>query len=157
MRLILARHGEANRPEVDPGKNLSEAGRAGVESVARFLGNMGSLRVARVLHSGKARAAQTAEILAATLAPGVSLEENKALAPNDPVQPLVADVASWDQDTLIAGHLPFLGRFLSSLVVGNEETDVVRFAAATVVCLEKIEGRWVIEWVVGPGILAGTL
>ena len=78
MFLYLVQHGEALTKEADPDRPLSEAGRANVEHLAGFLAGR-SLRVARVLHSGKTRARQTAEILAAALAPDAPVEAGDGL------------------------------------------------------------------------------
>ncbi|HDD66024.1 MAG TPA: phosphohistidine phosphatase SixA, partial [Nitrososphaeria archaeon] len=62
MKVYLVQHGEAKREEEDPARPLTEEGKREVEDVARFLAELG-VRVDRILHSGKLRAAQTANIL----------------------------------------------------------------------------------------------
>jgi len=62
MRLYLVQHGEAKREEEDPSRPLTENGRREVEIVAKFLSEAG-IKIDKILHSGKLRAAQTAEIL----------------------------------------------------------------------------------------------
>lgn len=64
MKLYLVQHGEASAKTVDPERPLTELGRTDVEQLARFLGEAG-VRIERVMHSGKLRAVQTAECLAA--------------------------------------------------------------------------------------------
>lgn len=62
MKLYLVQHGEALSKEQDTKRSLSEQGRREVERMANFLATAG-VRVARICHSGKLRAQQTAEIL----------------------------------------------------------------------------------------------
>ena len=62
MRLYLVQHGDAVPERLDPERPLSAAGRREVEAVARLLAGAGA-RVAHVVHSGKLRAQQTAELL----------------------------------------------------------------------------------------------
>ena len=62
------------------------AGRQEVENVVRLLAG-GGARVANVVHSGKLRAQQTAELLATALAAGRVPEVIAGLSPNDPVEP----------------------------------------------------------------------
>ncbi|MCZ6522899.1 MAG: histidine phosphatase family protein, partial [Alphaproteobacteria bacterium] len=62
MRLYLVQHGEALAKEVDAERRLSADGRRDVRRLAEFLAKSG-LRVRKVLHSGKARARETAELL----------------------------------------------------------------------------------------------
>ncbi len=63
MRIYLVQHGEAVAKDVDPERPLSEQGHNDVEKIATFLGNT-QLGMERILHSGKLRAEQTAEIFA---------------------------------------------------------------------------------------------
>ena len=74
MRLYVVRHGDAVSEKVDPARPLSEEGCGTVQSIASFLKESG-VRVSRVFHSGKARAAQTAAILAESVAGAAKLEE----------------------------------------------------------------------------------
>ena len=71
MRLYLVQHGEAVPEDADPSRPLSETGNRDVARVAAFLATA-DIRVSRVLHSGKLRAGQTAELCAAKLAPGAA-------------------------------------------------------------------------------------
>ena len=86
MRLYLVQHGDALPEQVDPERPLSAKGRRDVEAVARLLASTGT-RAVRVAHSGKLRAQQTAEVLAAALAPAAVPETMTGLNPNDPVEP----------------------------------------------------------------------
>ena len=92
MRLYLVRHGDALSPGVDPERRLSEAGHQQVGRLAAFL-SARAVRVARVLHSGKPRAEQTAEALAAAVAPAAVPVLHDGLSPNDPVEPLAGEIA----------------------------------------------------------------
>ena len=95
MRLYLVLHGDAVPERLDPERPLSAAGRQEVEAVARLLADTG-VRTAHVVHSGKLRAHQTAELLATALAPGRVPEAIAGLSPNDPVEPMVRRIADWD-------------------------------------------------------------
>ena len=153
MRLYLVRHGDALRTDVDPERHLSEAGHRQVERLAAFLSRRG-VRVARVLHSGKPRAAQTAEALAAAVAPDKLAETYDGLSPNDPVEPLAGEIASWREDSLIAGHLPHLARLATLLAVGRSLSGGLDFEPAATACLERGgDGAWSLAWFVGPSLL----
>ncbi len=153
MSLYLVQHGEALAKEVDAERPLSAAGRADVEGLGRLLAGRG-VGVARVLHSGKARARQTAEILAAALAPHVAVEASDGLAPNDAPAPFADRMAGSDQDTLVAGHLPFMARLVSHLVTGEADQPTVAYRPGSVVCLERAEdGSWQIAWMLRPELV----
>ncbi len=153
MRLYLVRHGDALTPDVDPERRLSAAGHRQVDRMAAFLAGHG-VRVARVLHSGKPRAEETAAALAAAVAPATTPEARDGLSPNDPVEPLAAEIAAWREDSLIAGHLPYLSRLSTLLMTGRNVPSGLDFEPAAVACLERGEdGAWSLVWFVGPSLL----
>ena len=82
MKLYLMQHGEARPEQDDPARPLTDRGRAEVKRVARAAGRL-DLGIAQVVHSGKLRARQTAEIVAACLEPPPALGEMSGLGPND--------------------------------------------------------------------------
>jgi phosphohistidine phosphatase len=156
MRLYLVQHGDAVPERLDPERPLSAAGRQDVEAVARLLARNG-IRAERLAHSGKLRARQTAELLAAALAPGMVPETMTGLNPNDPVEPVAQSIAEWTSDVMLVGHLPFMGKLVAHLIAGDERKLVVAFVPGTVVCLERGEaGRWAIMWMVRPELASGT-
>ena len=150
MRLYLVQHGDAVPEQLDPERPLSAAGRREVGAVARLLASKGT-RAARVAHSGKLRAQQTAELLAAALAPDTVSETMTGLNPNDPVEPVARTISDWTSDVMLVGHLPFMGKLVGRLVAGDERKPVAAFVPGTVVCLERGEvGHWAITWMVRP-------
>jgi phosphohistidine phosphatase len=154
MRLYLVQHGDALPERLDPERPLSAAGRQEVEAVARLLAGAHA-RVAHVVHSGKLRAQQTAELLATALAPGTMPEAMAGLSPNDPVEPMVRTIADWTSDVMLVGHLPSMGKLVARLVAGDERKPVAAFVPGTVVCLERDEAnRWTIAWMVRPALAA---
>ncbi len=150
MKLYLAQHGLALGKEEDPQRPLSAPGRQQVESVARLLGTAG-IRVQRVWHSGKTRALQTATCLARRVMPRGKVEQVAGLGPNDPVADFIADADVWQEDTLVVGHLPFMSRLVSLMVLQDPQQELVSFQPGTVVCLERNDhDRWVLAWMLRP-------
>ena len=153
MKLYLVRHGEAKPKEVDRERHLSERGAKDVGKVGAFLKGRG-LSVDAIWHSGKARAAETARILASALDVKKGVIEHDGLAPNDPVGPVAKEIKKADADLMIVGHLPFMGRLASVLLAGDDGAGVVEFHTSGLVCLARTdEGGWAIEWAVIPEIL----
>lgn len=150
MRLYLAQHGEALSEEEDPERPLSPAGREDVTRLARHLAAHG-VTVSRVLHSGRLRARQSAEIAARSLAPGITPAATPHIAPNDPPQVFIESVVTpLAADTWVAGHLPFMARCLARLIGLPADPPVVLYTPGSVVCLEGEGGRWAIAWMLRP-------
>jgi phosphohistidine phosphatase len=153
MKIYLVQHGEPVSKDVDPARPLSDKGRRDVEKVGAFLKGA-NVKVAVILQSGKRRAAQTAEILNGKIGAGRGVVEKAGLAPNDPVDPLRDEFVETEEDVMIVGHLPFLGKLATTLMGGGEEQRFVGFKQGGVVCLEKGEaGNWQLGWMIIPELL----
>jgi phosphohistidine phosphatase len=152
MPLYLMQHGEARPEAEDPTRPLTEPGRADVERMARAMAGR-RLGIVRVLHSGKLRARQTAEIVASVLEPCPVVEEASGLGPND--DPGIAGQAAEDASgaRLIVGHLPHLSRLASLLLLGEPNRDVVAFRNAGLVCLSHGQEGWRLAWALVPELL----
>jgi phosphohistidine phosphatase len=152
MRLYLVQHGQAFPAAEHPDRSLTDQGRREVATVATLLARR-QPPVSRIIHSGKTRTRQTAEILADHLTPGQPVEPAAGLDPDDPVEPWVATANGWTEDRLLVGHQPFLGKLVSRLVLG-EERALVDYRPGTVVCLEPTgAGDWRIVGMFGPALL----
>ncbi len=153
MRLYLVRHGEALPKEVDPERGLTEQGKEDARKVARLLEGQG-IEAEAIWESGKKRATETAEIMAAAVSSAAGVVQQAGMGPMDSVTPLIDRLASLEGDCMVVGHLPFLSSLASRLILGAEEPDVVTFRAATVVCLEKgPTGQWAVAWMLPPELL----
>ena len=154
MKLYLVRHGEAVSSDVDPARPLSRRGRTEVRRVAHFLARAG-VSPQSIRHSGKRRAEQTAELLADALGTTTPVEELPGLDPHDPTDEFLYILREWTEDTMVVGHLPFLEKLVSRLLVGDENASIVSFSPATMVCLERAEaGQWYVVWMVRPELVA---
>lgn len=154
MDLYLMQHGEATAEADDPKRPLTGPGSAAVARVAARA-QMAGVRIDTCVHSGKLRAEQTAEVLAAAVAGG-RVESRHGLAPNDPIDP----VAQWlrertaDESMALVGHLPFLDRLASSLVANDEDGQVISFQMGGLVRLVPKRERdgFAVAWVLVPNI-----
>ena len=150
MKLYLAQHGDSLPEQVNPERPLSERGWQDIGRLAEFVGGT-RIRVRRVYHSGKLRARQTAELLGGHLASAEAIEAASGLNPNDPVEPVAAQINGWTEDTLLVGHLPFMGRLVAYLVGGASDRQVAAFQPGSLACLEPdAGGRWVVAWMLRP-------
>jgi phosphohistidine phosphatase len=154
MDLYLMQHGAATAEADDPRRPLTDAGRAAVTRVA-VRAQVAGVRIDTCVHSGKLRAEQTAQILAAALAGG-RLESWDGLAPNDAIDPVVRRLLEriGDQSVAVVGHLPFLDRLASSLVADDEERQAISFQMGGLVKLVPKRDRdgFAVAWVLVPDV-----
>ncbi len=150
MRIYLAQHGTALPKNIDPDRPLSELGDQDARRIGGFLLDA-RIHVDEVIHSGKTRAKQTATILAESLTPGRQVRSETGLGPNDPVEPFAERFGELKDEMLIVGHLPFLGRLVSFLLVGATDQVTVAFTPGSVVCLERnADTTWSLVWMIRP-------
>lgn len=154
MRLYLMRHATPNPPSVDPEKSLSEVGINEAGKVAEFVSQNKVFKPQYIYHSGKARARQTAEIVAKAIGLMDELQKAGDLSPNDDPQIWAGQLKSYNDDIALVGHLPFMARIVSLLLLGNASQPLIEFEPATMVCLEFYDGRWYLQWVIKPSLFA---
>lgn len=134
MKLYLAQHGKAVDKQVDPQRPLSDQGELEVTNVANYL-KQSDVDISNIYHSGKTRAQQTAGIMAKVLQIPKQ-EQLDGINPNDDIEPIVNRVNSWNTDSMIVSHIPFLPRIVAALLTGS-----VSYASTSlpgnIVCLEK--------------------
>jgi len=153
MKLYLVQHGEAKPKEEDTERSLTDQGQLDVERVASFLKGAG-VEAAKVIHSGKLRAKQTAEILKEAVAVKGKIKAHDGINPNDEPGPLADEIGKWKEDTIVAGHLPFMSRMVSLLITKEAVIPIASFEPGSVVCLERGEDEsWTICWMIRPELL----
>ena len=151
--LYLVQHGEAVTKEIDPDRPLSSDGKDAVMRLATFLSNQG-ISVDRVLHSGKTRARETAEIFAKSIAESGLTEAISGINPNDPVEKFVTDIEGLTAPTMIVGHLPFMAKLVSQLILHSDDVALVEYQPGSVVCLNKADNNnWTISWMIRPELI----
>lgn len=155
MEVYLVQHGEAKPESEDPERPLTGKGRAEVESVARHVAGLG-VTVARILHSGRLRAKQTAEIFAQHLVPPEGVLEQKGLGPLDDPQEAKRLIQQAKRPLMVVGHLPHLSRLTALLISGDPEKEVVRFSMGGIVYLGKNDDGWSIGWALVPRLVWQT-
>jgi phosphohistidine phosphatase len=155
--LYLVQHGAAKTEAQDPKRGLSDEGRRAVERIADFLSTL-QLSLDRIEHSGKLRAQQTAEILAARLRPIEGTREVPGLAPNDDIEPMRARLEKESENLMLVGHLPYLSRLAARLLGLGADQTVVQFQMGGVVRMDRGDaGPWIVGWMVVPELLVYTM
>ena len=143
-------HGQAKTEEEDPERPLTDHGVDDVTRVATHAVDTLGVRSPRVVHSGKTRARQTAEIWGGLL--GARVEQADALAPDDDPTTWVERIVTATDDIVLVGHLPHLSRLAARLLTGDSDHPVVRFRPGGLVELEPADADsgWVVSLVLPP-------
>lgn len=152
MFIYLVQHAEAKPESEDPQRGLSEKGMNDIRKVASFISKL-NIQVDEILHSGKLRAKQTAEVLADALK--IKALQTEDLAPLDNPEIWANKLKNINRSVMLVGHLPHLGHLTSLLLCGNREKNVVSFKMAGIVCLKRENDAWSLSWMIIPEILNG--
>ena len=152
MALYMVQHGLSLPKGQDPAKGLAAEGREGVIRIAELARNYG-VTVGHIVHSGKKRALQTAEILADILKPSGGIKEIGSIKPLDDVAGFAPRV-DFAANTMMVGHLPFLERLTSFLIIGRQEPVVFKLQNGGILCLDRIENQDTpaIRWALMPTV-----
>ncbi len=152
MAIYLVQHAACLPKEQDPEKGLSEAGTADAIRIAEVAAGY-RVPVSQILHSGKKRARQTAEIFARHLEPAGTVSPIQGIKPLDDVT-VFGDQLDPAANTMFVGHLPFMERLAAYLVTGTTEPPIFKFQNAGIVCLDRYPDTdaFVIRWALMPDI-----
>lgn len=151
MALFLVQHGKSLPKEKDPDQGLSREGLAESQTMAALAAE-NNVQIMRIIHSGKKRALQTAEIFVKALEPEAGMTKGAGLAPLDDVTIFAATLNN-AENIMVVGHLPFLEKLVSHLVAGSQDTPVIKFQNSSILCLdtEDVSETWFIRWALFPG------
>lgn len=153
MKLYLVRHGDYLADATNPAGALSNKGKSNIQNLADFL-KTSSIHVSSFFHSGKLRAQQTAELLSKSIVCNDKITARTGLDPLDAVTLIADEIESIEEDVLLVGHLPFLGRLVAKLITNDENKELVIFNPGTMICLEQVENKyWVINWMINASLL----
>jgi phosphohistidine phosphatase len=152
MALYVAQHGKSLPKAQDPEKGLSAEGKMETERIAGVAKGY-RVKVSRIVHSGKKRTRETAEILGSLLSPADGLGSRNGMNPMDDVRAF-ADSLELDKNMMLVGHLPFLERLIGLLVCGNPDLTVFKLQNSGILCLDRVPEvkNPVIRWALMPFI-----
>lgn len=156
MKLYLVQHADAVSKEENPERPLSKKGLKDAVNMAAFLQG-GGVRVDEIVHSGKLRAEETANVLAKTVWAGKTPSKLAGLGPNDATDHLCNTIMVAGGDLMVVGHMPFMGRMAGRCLSGSETGALVKFEPGSVLCLERQDegatNHWSLNWFARPSML----
>ena len=153
MLIYLIRHGEAERPDPDKPKSLTQRGKVEVTRVAEALLQKG-VKADALWHSPKKRAIQTAEIIQKAMGlPAKVLEEKEGLKPGGDADEVLREIlGERPRRLLIVSHLPFLPNLAALLLEGGKKSPSLLFPTAGV-CAFEGDKTFKLLWNLSPGDL----
>lgn len=154
MEIYLVQHAKSKSKEDDPERPLTDEGFQDIEKMANFAKKGSGIVLRKILHSGKLRARQTAEVLATSLSPEEGVEEVDNLDP-------LADPGIWaerisksDGGIMLVGHLPHLASLAAVLLCEDKGQAPINFHNAGIIKLIRDPAtNWYIDWIVVPSII----
>ncbi|MFQ6125166.1 MAG: phosphohistidine phosphatase SixA [Candidatus Heimdallarchaeota archaeon] len=154
MKLYLVQHAEAKNKETDPSRPLTEEGFKAIKKMASYAEKYLHIHIDQIIHSGKLRAKQTADVLSEYLHPTKGVVVSKDLEPLTDPKLWKKRLETATTDIMLVGHLPHLSKLTSKLFYEGESREVVTFKMGGILCLKKDEdNQWTIQWMVTPEII----
>ena len=155
MALFLVQHGISASKDIDPKKGLSDFGREETNRIA-LVAKGYKTPIQKIVHSGKKRAEQTADIFHEALALETPMKKISGINPMDDVRSFAATIEP-KGNLMVVGHMPFMERLVSFLTTGTENCRVYKFQNSGIVCLDMESGEdneadWFIRWTLNPNI-----
>ncbi|NIP41736.1 MAG: phosphohistidine phosphatase SixA [candidate division Zixibacteria bacterium] len=153
MRFYIVRHAQAKSKEEDPERPLTEIGRQEIKQTGSLAAEREMKNVTKIFHSGKARAKETAELLAEHTNPDIKPEEAQGLQPKDDPKHWVDRLKNGEfaGDVAVVGHLPHVARLATHLLCKNADEDFFDPHGASIFCLEQDEDKkWLLKWMITP-------
>ncbi len=150
MALFLVQHGISLAKDKDPEKGLSPEGVEDTKRIAQVAAAY-KIPVASIVHSGKKRALQTAQVFHDTLKLQTGLVQMDGIKPMDPVGPFKEQISP-DENVMVVGHMPFMERLVSFLICNDQDQKVYQFQNSGIVCLDCKDNNWFIKWTLNPNI-----
>ncbi|MFC1566639.1 phosphohistidine phosphatase SixA [bacterium] len=152
MKLLIVRHADSiSSPTIDE-KILSEKGIQETVKIAKHLQKI-AYKSDNIWHSTKLRAKQTASIIAEHIDSTDKLVQKPNLAPLDDPRDIITEIENIDENVIVVSHLPFIQKMLSYLFINTDLLSIFDFKSSSVICLEKHESEWVIEWALSAEIV----
>ncbi len=152
MKIYLMQHGRAMSKEENPERPLTEQGKDDVGRVSALLVQAGS-QLSEIRHSGKRRAEDTANIVAQHLQMQEKVIAVEGTNPLDDAIPVAEALQKQTEPVMLVGHLPFLSKLVSYLLIGNTEETIVQFQMGGVICLVKQDDTWAVAWMTVPDVV----
>jgi phosphohistidine phosphatase len=76
----------------------------------------------------------------------LGVQQLSGLLPQDDPAIAKAELEAAENPIMLVGHLPHLNRLLALLIKGDDESQVMEFPPAAMVCCSNETSKWKISW-----------
>ncbi len=153
MYIYLVQHAEALSKDIDPSRGLSEKGMDDITRVSRYISGL-DIDIQEILHSGKKRAYQTAQVLATHLKIEDNIKETDGLSPMDDPAIWFSKLNDLNKNVMLVGHMPHMAKLSALILCGPTDKKAIEFEMGCIVCLHRDDDQtWSIDWIVKPKII----
>ena len=132
INIYFVQHAKALTKDLDEKRPLSDLGITETKRIAQTLKSH-AIIIDKIFHSGKLRAAQTAQLFSKTF-DVTTVSALNGMNPNDNVSDFLGQIT--ENSVMYIGHLPHIQKVVSALLTGDENCNVVQFQNSSVACLE---------------------
>jgi phosphohistidine phosphatase len=154
MKVLLVRHAQPQPKGREDDPTLTELGWSQIRKTSAFAAKHADSTLHAILHSGKARARQTAEVLGEFLKPDDGVKKSNGLKPMDDPEILAKKLAKQNDNIALVGHLPHMAKLAALLLCKSSSDSMIDFTPATIVCLNRDDKHnWSLEWMVNPDMV----
>ncbi len=150
MRLVLVRHGDALSTHENPDRPLSELGIQKINAIAPVIAK--DVKASHIYHSPKLRAVETATLLGQAQ-PSAQVLQSEGLLPEDDFETMLTIAKHSDHDTILVGHLPFMGLFAQALLGLDPDHSTLVFNPGHALCLQRHGLHFDVLWHLCPSLL----
>ena len=152
MFLYLVQHAQALSKDEDSSRSLSEKGIEDIKKMASFSRGL-KIIPHQIVHSGKMRALQTAQLLADRINVDMGVLESDGLLPKDDPEIWFGRLSKMNEDIMLVGHLPHMEKLASLLLCRDKDRSIIKFEMGSIICLKRLEEfNWAVEWIIKPGM-----
>ncbi|MCE9501179.1 MAG: phosphohistidine phosphatase SixA [Leptospira sp.] len=159
MKLIIARHGEADKDSPtgqDKDRSLTGKGREDIRKMAGFISST-HLQVSHIYHSPYLRTMQTAEIFSQELHTNAESVASEKLAPSMNYSDILPELSRLTNSAtvLLIGHNPDVSYFVAKLLKYESNHSCFVFSPGTTVAINIAKENFSngqIIWIVSPDL-----
>jgi len=148
INVYFVQHALAQPKDIDEKRPLTDLGVEETIKVAQKLKEQGII-IHKIVHSGKLRAAQTADLFSKTLEIE-NVSELDGMNPNDNAYEFLPQIT--ENAVMYIGHLPNIQKIVAALICSDENCNAIQFQNSSIACIEIDGNKNSLKWFITPNL-----